>query len=119
MVWHSICPPIHALKQIIKYSAYDKIKTSDILYYELAAYRFLVVNRCEKLSDCDQENEESDHETEKIKHYKNYHRNNMIQQLFRIYRDEPIYDFHKVRLRFEKLTQSTFKINHFSDNIGN
>ena len=118
MVWHSICPPIHALRQIIKYSAYDKIKTSDILYYELAAYRFLVVNRCEKLSDCDRENEESDHETEKIRHYKNYHRNNMIQQLFRIYRDEPIYDFHKVRLHFEKLTQSTFKINHFSDNIG-
>ena len=54
---------------------------------------------------------------EKIKHYKNYHKNNMIQQLFRIYRDESIYDFHKMRLHFEKLTQSTFKINHFSDRI--
>ena len=117
MVWHSICPPIHALKQIIKYSAYDKIMTSDILYYELAAYRFLVVNRCEKISDCHLIDEDRAHEIEKIKHYKNYHRNNMIQQLFRIYRDESIYDFHKMRLHFEKLTQSTFKINHFSDRI--
>ena len=117
MVWHSICPPIHALKQIIKYSAYDKIKTSDILYYELAAYRYSVANCCENLSDCQIHDVEREHEMEKIKHYKNYHKNNMIQQLFRIYRDESIYDFHKMRLHFEKLTQSTFKINHFSDRI--
>jgi hypothetical protein len=43
----------------------------------------------------------------------------MIQQLFRIYRDESIYEFHKARIHFEKLTQMTFKINHFSDTINN
>jgi len=117
MVWHKICKPIDALKQIIKYSAYDTIKTSDIFYYELAAYRFLVVNRCEEVSDCELEEIEARHASEKVKHYSKYHRNNMIQQLFRIYRDEPIYDFHKARVHFEKLTGSTFNINHFSDMV--
>ena len=117
MIWHHICKPIDALKQIIKYSAYDTIKTSDIFYYELAAYRFLVVNRCEQISDCEFEEVGEVHASEIIRHYSKYHRNNMIQQLFRIYRDEPIYDFHKVRVHFEKLTGSTFNINHFSDTI--
>ncbi len=117
LVWHSIYPPLDALKKIIKYSAYDKIKTSDILYYELASYKFLVQNRCEEMSDCQHDPKLKDHETEKIRHYQNYHRNNMIQQLFRIYRDEPIFNFHKARVHFEKLTQTTFKINHFSDTI--
>jgi len=118
MIWHHICKPIDALKQIIKYSAYDTIKTSDIFYYELAAYRFLVVNRCEQISDCGFKEVAEPHTSETIKHYSKYHRNNMIQQLFRIYRDEPIYDFHKARIHFEKLTGTTFKINHFSDTIG-
>jgi len=117
MVWHHICKPTDALKHIIKYSAYDTIKTSDIFYYELAAYRFLVVNRCEQISDCGLGEAGKVHASEKIRHYGKYHRNNMIQQLFRIYRDEPIYDFHKVRVHFEKLTQSTFNINHFSDAV--
>ena len=117
LVWHNICQPIEALRQIIKYSAYDKIKTSDILYYELAAYKFLVVNHCEKIDDCSVNPGIKAHGKNKIKHYKNYHRNNMIQQLFRIYKEESIYDFHKVRVHFEKLTQTTFKIDHFSDKI--
>jgi len=117
LVWHSICPPLHALKKIIKYSAYDKIKTSDLFYYELAAYKFFVLNRCEEVSDCSTNEKERDHASKKIRHYRNYHRNNMIQQLFRIYRDEPIYSFHKARLHFEQLTQTTFKINHFSDTV--
>jgi ppGpp synthetase/RelA/SpoT-type nucleotidyltranferase len=119
LVWHNICQPIDALRQIIKYSAYDKIKTSDILYYELAAYKFLVVNCCEKINDCSLDADMKIDAENKIKYYKSYHRNNMIQQLFRIYRDEPIYNFHKARVHFEKLTQMTFKINHFSDTINN
>ncbi len=118
LVWHGICLPIDALKKIIKYSAYDKIKTSDLFYYELSAYKFLVLDRCDAVGDCNNDPKLKEHESEKIRHYKNYHRNNMIQQLFRIYRDEPIYSFHKARLHFEKLTKTIFKINHFSDTIG-
>lgn len=117
LVWHGICLPIDALKKIVKYSAYDKIKTSDLFYYELAAYKFLVLDRCDAVSDCISDPKLKEHESEKIRHYRNYHRNNMIQQLFRIYRDEPIYSFHKARLHFEQLTQTTFKINHFSDTV--
>ena len=50
MVWHHICKPLDAMKQIVKYSAYDKIKTSDILYYELSAYKFLVQNHSEEMT---------------------------------------------------------------------
>jgi len=117
MVWHNICQPVDALKQIVKYSAYDRIKTSDILYYDLSAYKYLVVNRCEKMSDCKKDIQFRNSNSEKIKHYKSYYKNNMIQQLFRIYRDESIYDFHKVRVYCEKLTEMTFKINYFSDTI--
>jgi hypothetical protein len=98
LVWHGICLPIDALKK-------------------LASYKFLVSDRCEAVGDCNNDPKLKDHESEKIRHYRNYHRNNMIQQLFRIYRDEPIYSFHKVRLHFEQLTQTTFKINHFSDTV--
>jgi len=117
LVWHNICQPIDAMKQIIKYSAYDKIKTSDIFYYELAAYKFLVLNRCENMKDCNADSRSRKLTSDKVKHYRNYHKNNMIQQLFRIYRDESIYDFHKARVHFEKLTETTFKINHFSDTM--
>jgi hypothetical protein len=110
MVWHNICHPIDALKQIVKYSAYDKIKTSDILYYDLSAYKYFVLDNSKNYSK---------NEAEKITHYRNYYRNNMILQLFRIYRDESIFAFHKARVHFEKLTQMTFKINHFSDTINN
>ena len=117
MVYHHMCQPLDAMKQIIKYSAYDKIKTSDILFYELAAYKYLVIDRCESAADCVQTLPLKQHESEKIRHYKNYHKNNMIQQLFRIYRDESIYDFHKARVHFEKMTDSTFTISHFSDTL--
>ena len=117
MVYHQLCEPLDALKQIVKYSAYDKIKTSDILFYELAAYKFLVIDRCDSSVDCEREISLRQHASEKVRHYGHYHKNNMIQQLFRIYRDESIYDFHKARIHFERLTGTTFKINHFSDTI--
>ena len=117
LVWHGFTRPRDALKQIIKYSAYDKIKASDLFYYELAAYRFLVLRRCESISDCDKDPAERHADSVKIEHYKNYHRQNMIQLLFRIRRNESNYKFHKARLYFEQLTQTQFKIDHFSETI--
>ncbi len=117
LVWHGFLRPRDALKQIIKYSAYDKIKASDLFYYELSAYRFLAMRRCEVISDCNKDLEERKSDPLKIEHYKNYHRQNMIQMLFRIRKNESAYKFHKARLNFEQLTQTRFKIDHFSDMI--
>ncbi len=119
LVWHGFLRPRDALKQIIKYSAYDKIKESDLFYYELSAYRFLIIRRCEAISDCDKGLTERHSDPAKIEHYKNYHRKNMIQLLFRIRKSESAYKFHKARLYFEQLTQTKFKIDHFSETIRN
>lgn len=105
LVWHGLLKPIDALRQIIKYSAYDKIKASELFYYELAAYRYLLIQRSE-VNDPIQ-----------INHTKHYHRKNMIQLLFRIKRSESAYKFYETRLYFEQLTQTQFKIDHFSDSI--
>lgn len=104
LVWHDLLQPMNALKEIIKYSAYDKIKASDLFYYELAAYRTF-------------DRQEHSSVSVSIEHSKNYYRKNMIQLLFRIKRNEPVYKFHKARLAFEQLTQTRFKIDHFSDTI--
>ena len=117
LVWHGLLRPRDALKQIIKYSAYDKITASDLFYYELSAYRFLIIKRCESISDCNKDLAERHSDPVKIQHYKNYHRQNMIQLLFRIRKSESAYKFHKARLYFEQLTQTRFKIDHFSDTI--
>lgn len=117
LVWHGFLRPRDALKQIIKYSSYDKIKASDLFYYELSAYRFLIIRRCEVISDCDKDIAERYSDPVRIEHYKNYHRKNMIQLLFRIRKSESAYKFHKARLYFEQLTQTRFKIDHFSDMI--
>jgi ppGpp synthetase/RelA/SpoT-type nucleotidyltranferase len=117
LVWHGLLRPRDALKQIIKYSAYDKITESDLFYYELSAYRFLIIKRCESISDCDKDLAERHSDPVKIQHYKNYHRQNMIQLLFRIRKSESAYKFHKARLYFEQLTQTQFKIDHFSETI--
>ncbi|MEA3456722.1 MAG: hypothetical protein U9R26_09450 [Campylobacterota bacterium] len=117
MVWHGFLRPMDALKQIIKYSAYDKIKASDLFYYELSAYRFLLIQRCEAVSDCDKDVTQRHNDPAKINHFKHYHRKNMIQLLFRIKKNESAYRFHKARLYFEQLTQTPFKIDHFSDSI--
>ena len=106
LLWHGYLKPLDTLKQIIKYSAYDKIKGSDLFYYELAAYRFFVIQKGASGS-----------EAVSIEHEKNYYRKNMIQLLFRIKRSEPAYKFHKARLDFEQLTQTRFKVDHFSETI--
>jgi hypothetical protein len=106
LVWHDYLEPMDALKQIIKYSAYDKIKASDLFYYELAAYKVFMMEERVNISDA-----------VTLEHSKNYHRKNMIQLLFRIKRSEPVYKFHKARLDFELLTQTRFKMDHFSETI--
>jgi hypothetical protein len=105
LVWHGLLEPISALKQIIKYSAYDKIKANDLFYYELSTYRFLLIER------------HDDSDPVKIEHLKGYYKKNMIQLLFRIRRNESAYKFQKARLYFEKLTQTPFRLDHFSDTI--
>ena len=105
MVWHGFLEPIDALRQIIKYSAYDKIKASELFYYELSAYRSLLVKT------------PAPDEQTKINHLKHYHQKNMIQLLFRIKKRESVYKFYECRLYFEKITESKFKIDHFSDTI--
>ena len=117
LVWHGYLLPRDALEQIIKYSAYDKIKESDLFYYELSAYRFLVIRGCEAINDCDKDLTERHSDPVKIEHYRNYHRKNMIQLLFRIKKSESTYKYHKARLYFEQLTESRFKIDHFSDTV--
>jgi len=106
LVWYDYLQPMDALKQIIKYSAYDKIKASDLFYYELAAYKVFMMEAKINVSDA-----------VTLEHSKNYHRKNMIQLLFRIKRNEPAYKFHKARLDFEQLTQTRFKVDHFSETI--
>jgi len=107
LVWYRLMQPNAALKEIIKYSAYDKIKASDLFYYELSAYRYFIVSYYES----------NDSNLLKIEHYKDYHIKNMIQLLFRIKKNESSYKFYKARLYFEELTQTQFKIDHFSDMI--
>lgn len=102
LLWHGLLQPIDALKQIIKYSAYDKIKSSDLFYYELSAYRTFSMKESNSVS---------------VAHSKDFHRKNMIQLLFRIKRSESTYKFNKARLDFEHLTQTKFKFDHFSETI--
>ncbi len=115
MIWHGLYLPIDSIKQIIRYSGYSEIDKSDLFYYELAAYRFLVVRRCELLKDCDDVSRY--HDKNKIMYRKDYHSENMINLLFQIKRKESFYTFEKARIHFEKLTGSAFKIDHFSDSI--
>ena len=118
LVWHGFLRPRDALKEIIRYSAYDKIKASDLFYHELSAYKFLIINRCKTINDCHKNLIERQSDPVEIAHYKNYHRQNMIQLLFRIRKSESASKFHKARLYFEQLTKTRFKIDHFSDMIG-
>ncbi len=117
MIWHGLYLPIDSIKQIIKYSGYAKIDKSDLFYYELAAYRFLVVRRCELLKDCHKVSISADHDKNKIMHLKGYHSENMINLLFQIKRKESFYTFEKARIHFEQLTGLVFKIDHFSGSI--
>jgi len=117
LIWHGLYLPLDSVKRIIKYSAYDKIDKSDLFYYELAAYRFLVIRRCEILEDCDSKRESRPYDRNKIAHFKNYHSENMINLLFQIKRDESLYTFEKARIHFEQLTGLVFKFDHFSDSI--
>jgi len=116
LVWHGLQRPMDALKEIIKYSAYDKIKSSDLFYYELASYRFLYIKGCTAADECHTSKELHIH-TNKREHFGNYHRQNMIQLLFRIKRNESYYKFQKAKLYFEQISQTRFEMDHFSGSI--
>ncbi|HHD72815.1 MAG TPA: hypothetical protein ENL02_02725 [Epsilonproteobacteria bacterium] len=117
LIWHGLYLPLDSLKRIIKYSAYDRIDKSDLFYYELAAYRFLVVRRCEALKDCEGKRLSGRYDRIKIAHFRNYHSENMINLLFQIKRQESLYTFEKARIQFEQLTGVVFKFDHFSDSL--
>jgi len=119
LVWHGLIVPLDALKQIIHYSAYDKIKTSDLFYYELAAYKFLVVDGCEHLEECTQKREAREMSEKRRKYFEDFHRKNMIRQLFKIYKNEPRFTFLRAKYRFEQLIGSPFKMDHFSESLKN
>jgi len=117
LLWHGFILPLDALKQIIRYSAYDKIKTSDLFFYELAAYKFLVVDGCETLEACRRARERRTMSTIRHHHFEAFHRKNMIRQLFKIYKSEPYFTFLRAKFRFEQLTKTDFKMDHFSESI--
>ena len=117
LVWHGLILPLDALRQIIRFSAYDKIKTSDLFYYELAAYRFLVVERCESLPECQEEKESRPMSEQRRAHFEDFHRKNMIRQLFKIYKNESRFAFLRAKFRFEHLTGTQFKMDHFSEKL--
>jgi ppGpp synthetase/RelA/SpoT-type nucleotidyltranferase len=115
LVWHGLILPLDALQQIIRYSSYDKIKTSDLFFYELSAYKFLVVDGCESLEECHQRKETRKMSKIRRRHFEDFHRKNMIRQLFKIYKNEPRFTFLRAKFRFEQLTGSAFKMDHFSE----
>jgi len=117
MIWHGLYLPIAAVRRIIKYSAYDKIDKSDLFYYELASYRFLIVRGCELLEDCEETSDISRFEQQKRTHFEGFHIENMINLLFKIKRQESIYTFETARLHFERLTGHVFKVDHFGDTL--
>jgi hypothetical protein len=117
LLWHGFIVPLDALKQIIRYSSYDKIKTSDLFFYELAAYKFLAIDGCESLNDCKKAKSERTMPRIRRRHFEEFHRKNMIRQLFKIYKNEPRFTFLRAKFRFEQLTGSLFKMDHFSENM--
>ncbi len=117
LIWHGIIFPIDGLREIIKYSAYDRIERSDLFYYELSAYRFLMMCCCGDRGDFCLESDHRDIDPVRIRHLQNYHKENMIQHLYLIKRDESTPEFEKARLYFEKLTGNKFQIDHFSDHF--
>jgi len=117
LLWHGFMVPLDALKQIIRYSSYDKIKTSDLFFYELAAYKFLVVDECESLAACKEEKERRKMPTARKEYFEEFHRKNMIRQLFMIYKNEPNFTFLRAKFRFEQLTKTEFRMDHFSKKV--
>ena len=115
LVWHGLILPLDALKEIIRYSSYDKIKTSDLFFYEIAAYKFLVVEGCEHLEECRLSRSARAMSPERRRHFEDFHRKNMIRQLFKIYKNEPRFTFLRAKFRFEQLTGTPFRMDHFNE----
>ena len=103
LVWHGIIKPKDALKAIIRYSAYSKITQSDMFFYELSAYKYLIIDNHQQSSSYT------------LRHIKDFHIKNMIRQLFKIYKEESKYEYLKAKYRFEYLCNIKFKLDHFSE----
>ncbi len=119
LIWHGLYLPLDALREIIRLSAYEEIAKSHLFRYELAAYRFLVLQRCESVDECAKPLQERQLSERKIRHYAHYHRENMIQLLFHIEREEPENIFLKAKIAFEKITGELFRIKQFSEILKN
>jgi len=117
LLWHGFIVPLDALKQIIRYSSYDKIKTGDLFFYELAAYKFLAVDGCESLEDCRREKAQRKMPLIRRHYFEEFHRKNMIRQLFMIYKNESHFTFLRAKFRFEQLTGTEFRMDHFSKQV--
>jgi hypothetical protein len=102
LIWHGIIQPKDALKHIIRYSAYSRINQSDLFFYELSAYKYLVVDNHQGYDEY------------RLNHLKDFHIKNMIRQLFHIHKEESIYKFLKAKYRFEHLCNVEFDLGHFS-----
>jgi ppGpp synthetase/RelA/SpoT-type nucleotidyltranferase len=102
LIWHGIIQPKDALKHIIRYSAYSRINQSDLFFYELSAYKYLVVDN------------HQGYDEHRLNHLKDFHIKNMIRQLFHIHKEESIYKFLKAKYRFEHLCNVEFDLGHFS-----
>jgi len=105
LVWHSLMKPQDALKSIIGYSAYSKIAQSDLFFYELSAYKALVVDDIDKTTPF------------RLEHIRDFHIKNMIRQLFKIYKTQSKYDYLKAKYIFEYLCKIEFKLDHFSKSV--
>jgi len=102
MVWHGIMTPQDALGDIVRYCAYQDVSKSDLFVYELASYKFLVVDSCDEISSY------------RLEHIKDFYIKNMIRELFTIYTKESIYKYNKSKYIFEYFSKIKFRLEHCS-----
>jgi len=93
LVINKLIRPIDILQKVVNLSSHDTIKASDIFLYEYAAYEFTLSNGFNDAY--------IDENT--ANHHRNYHYQNMINLLFRIKKEEDIYEFIKAKTYFNKI----------------
>ncbi|CAA6815836.1 MAG: Unknown protein [uncultured Sulfurovum sp.] len=104
--------PINILERVVHLSSHESIKASDIFLYEYASYLFSYEYALEAVRDDDNQDE--------INHYGKYHYENMINLLFRIKREEDIYEFIKARTYFNNIKgRDNFKEDYLSSMLKN
>jgi len=111
--------PIDILERVVKLSSHDNIKASDIFLYEYSAYMFSYVYKCIEVEDCITANEDKNNEN-KMLHHGNYHYENMINLLFRIKKEEDIYEFLKAKTYFNQIKgRANFQEDYLSKKLKN